>query len=225
MKTYMRIVIIGLFYFYQFSLANILVSLGGPIQTAFNLKPEQLGWIGSLYFISNVIFLLVAGWLIDTFNARKIVLSILLASIALVLLSALIPNLYVFATSRFLLGICGTFGLIGSFKLCANYVDSKQFATMSGIVITLGMVGSFFISMPFSVLLDYLNWQWALVVVGAIGILIFIAIFLIIIHFSGNSSSIAYIVCGTSYAYDLSNSIISLIGSAISSVYSCRART
>jgi MFS family permease len=178
MNVYLRIVIIGLFYLYQFALNNILISLSPALQEAFNLSSRHLGMLGSLYFWGDILFLLPAGYLLDSYSPRKIVLITMFTSAVLVLISAIFPNIYVFGTSRFFLGMCGSFGIIGALKLSGLYVKPAQLGSVSGVITTLGMLGSFIIAMPFSIVLDHINWIPALLAMGAIGIGIFVLVYL-----------------------------------------------
>lgn len=177
MRLYLRIVAIGLFFFYQFGLNNILMVLAQPISHTFNLTPSALGWLGSLYFWGDIFFLLPAGWLLDHYSTRKVVLTVMGLSIVLVLFSALLPNIYIFSVTRILEGACGSFGLIGALKLNNFYVARNKMAVMSGIVNTLGMLGSFIMVLPLSIVIKFFNWQIALTLVALYGLLILLVLF------------------------------------------------
>lgn len=178
MSIYLRVLIIGLFFFYQLGLNNILLAFNEPLKEAFNLSASHMGFLGSLYFWGDIIFLLPAGYLVDHAGARRVVLSVMALSAGLVLLAALIPQLYVFGITRFLEGACGGFGMIGALKLGTFYVEKKKFALMSGIITTLGMFGSFMSSMPLTLLVEKLDWRLSLVVMAVMGAGIFVLLFL-----------------------------------------------
>lgn len=149
-----------------------MLAFAHPLAEAFQLSNKDLGYIGCLYFWGNILFLLPAGWLLDRFGARKIVLIVMAISILLVVCSALIPNIYVFSLTRVLEGVCGGFGLTGALKLGTFYMDKKKFAAMSGVMTTVGMLGSFMIAMPLSSLIEYTTWQTGLYVVAITGVVI-----------------------------------------------------
>ena len=71
----------ALFFFYEFIQMNMFNAISADLMRAFSLSATQLGKLSAYYFYANLLFLPVAGALLDRFSTRKIILSALLLCI------------------------------------------------------------------------------------------------------------------------------------------------
>ena len=76
-KAWLVCLIASLFFLYEFTQMNFINSISPNLIKSLQLSSGQLGMLASAYLISNVIFLLPAGNILDRFAVNKVILSTL----------------------------------------------------------------------------------------------------------------------------------------------------
>lgn len=61
----------SLFFFYEFIQGNMFASIADNIMHDFHVQADKMAYLSSIYYLSNVLFLFVAGMLLDRFSAKK----------------------------------------------------------------------------------------------------------------------------------------------------------
>lgn len=61
----------SLFFFYEFIQGNMFASIADNIMQDFHVQADKMAYLSSIYYVSNVIFLFVAGFVLDRFSAKK----------------------------------------------------------------------------------------------------------------------------------------------------------
>ena len=61
----------SLFFFYEFIQGNMFASIADNVMHDFHIQADKMTYLSSIYYASNVMFLLVAGVLLDRFSAKK----------------------------------------------------------------------------------------------------------------------------------------------------------
>src|SRR3989338_1063090 len=74
-QSWLVVLVASLFFFYEFIQMNMFNSISTSLMHAFNVDAEKLGLMSSFYFIANVVFLFVAGMLLDRCATRRVILS------------------------------------------------------------------------------------------------------------------------------------------------------
>src|SRR3990167_10702907 len=64
----------SLFFFYEFIQGNMFASIADNIMQDFHIQADKMTYLSSIYYVSNVIFLFVAGFMLDRFSAKKIII-------------------------------------------------------------------------------------------------------------------------------------------------------
>ncbi len=170
----------GLFFFYEFIQMNMFNVISSDFMQAFHLSAQLMGWIDSFYFAANVIFLLLAGYLLDHFSIRRVILlSMLLCVIGTVLLS------FTHLTSlamlfRFITGIGSAFCFLSCIRLATHWFPEKKLGLVIGVILTEAMIGGVFSQTPLTLLVKALGWRMALLVDGLIGIALWIIIYWVV---------------------------------------------
>ena len=65
----------GLFFLYEFFQLICFDVINPSLRRDFGLTAVQLSWLSSAYMTANTLFLLPAGWLLDRFSTRIIILA------------------------------------------------------------------------------------------------------------------------------------------------------
>lgn len=140
-------------------------------------------WFGSLaasYYYSYTLFQIPAGLLIDRFGIRKMTTAaIFLCALGAYFFSQSHSLLFASA-SRFLMGLGGTFAILSTLKLSANWFPSSLFAFLTGLMLTLGTLGAVFGQAPLALYMHAIGWRGALFDVALFGLILACAFFFII---------------------------------------------
>ncbi|MDF2529736.1 MAG: major facilitator family transporter [Gammaproteobacteria bacterium] len=179
-KASLVVFVTSLFFFYELGLFNIFDSLESYIAAEYHLSPTYMGFVSSLDFYTNILFLIPAGILLDRYSPRKLICLAMLACATGVMMIALSHSLAVMIIARLLMGVGGGFCFIGNVRIAANWFDSHHMARASGFIVGMGMLGGFMAQAPMTLLIDSLDWRHALSIVGIIGYGIMLLIWLFV---------------------------------------------
>lgn len=179
-KAFIIVFVTSFLFFYEFGLTNIYNSLGPYVVKDFNLSPTEFGFVASLFFYTDLIFLIPAGVLVDRYSPRRIITLVLLISSTGVLMNAHAHSLGVLVIARLLMGLGGGFCLVGCIRVAVNWFPQKYMAGISGFIITMGMLGGLMVQTPLTLLILHSSWRYALTIVAIIGYSIAALIFLFV---------------------------------------------
>ena len=61
-------------FFYEFIQGNMFASIADNLMHDFQIDPQRLTYLSSIYYLSNVLFLFVAGYVLDHYSPKKTLL-------------------------------------------------------------------------------------------------------------------------------------------------------
>ena len=190
--SWLVVLIASLFFFYEFIQMNMFDSISDNLMRAFHLDHEQLGDLSSFYFIANVIFLFVAGFLLDRCATRLVIL----AALAICILgTALLSVAHTFewaATFRFLTGIGSAFCFLSVIRLASRWFPANHMALVIGIVVTIAMLGGFVSQAPMAMLVHAVHWRAALQIDAAVGVIFFVLIVIFVKDYPENQTTVHF---------------------------------
>lgn len=164
----------ALFFFYEFIQMGMFNSLAPELMRDFNLSATQAGNLSATYFYADVIFLLLAGVLVDRFSVRKIILSAgILCTIATAVF-ALSTSVLLAGISHFVSGIGNAFCFLSCIKLSSRWFSSRRLALIISITITVAMMGGVVAQAPLTFLAQAIGWRHAVLIDALLGVLIVI---------------------------------------------------
>ena len=173
----------GLLFLYEFIQMNMFNAISPGFMATFQIDPEKMGQIDSFYFIANVIFLIPAGYLLDRYSIRRVILISMLVCVAGTALIALTHDLFLAMLFRFLTGIGSAFCFLSCIRLATNWFHPKRMGLVVGVIVTEAMLGGVLSQAPLELLVKHVNWRSALLFDAALGILIWGAIFFVVRDF------------------------------------------
>jgi sugar phosphate permease len=141
------------------------------IQASFGLSGTLLGVLGSAYFYAYAIMQLPTGLLADSWGPRKTVSSFfILAGIGSILMGVA-PSLSAAIVGRIMVGIGVSTVFVCNFKLLSEWFTPRQFLIMGAAFMVTGGLGALSSSAPLAWISNAIGWRMALVLVGAITLL------------------------------------------------------
>lgn len=162
----------SLFFFYEFIQMNMFNAINTSIMRDFGLTAGQLGSLSSLYFLSNVLFLLAAGTILDRFSTRKVILAALTICSLGTLFFALSTSIVLASICRFLTGIGSAFCFLSCVRLATRWFPPQRIALVTGLIVTMAMIGGMVAQTPLTLLVNAVGWREALVLDAAFGFVI-----------------------------------------------------
>lgn len=135
----------------------------------FNVSATLLGALSSFYFIANVLFLFMAGNVLDRFSTRSVILTALSICIIGVFTLSFSHNFLTASIARFLMGIGSAFCFLSSIRLASRWFPANKMALVTGVIVTFAMAGGVVAQTPMTLLVHLLGWRNALLIDGAFG--------------------------------------------------------
>lgn len=157
-KSWLVCLTAGLFFFYEFFQLNIFDVINPSLQADFHLEAAQLGWMSSSFVWANVLFLLPAGFILDRYPVR----SVILTAMGLCVLGTLgfaLSYTYLWATIfHALTGVGNAFCFLACVVLVSRWFAPAQQALVIGCIVTMAFLGGMMAHTPFAYLA--LHWGW-----------------------------------------------------------------
>lgn len=179
----------SLFFFYEFIQMNLFNSIAPALLHDFKIDAGKLGDMSSFYFIANVVFLFIAGTLLDRSATKKIILTALGICI---LGTALFSYTNSFAWAcffRFLTGIGSAFCFLSVIRLSSRWFPPQRMAFITGIVVTIAMIGGMVSQTPLTYLLQIVDWRVALRIDALLGVCFFVIIYCLVKDYPAHEQS------------------------------------
>lgn len=170
----------GLFFFYEFIQMNMFNAISDGFMNTFHIDPEKMGFLDSFYFIANVVFLIPAGYLLDRFSIRHVILFSMFFCIAGTAAIGMTHTLGLAMFFRFLTGIGSAFCFLSCIRLSTHWFHPKRTGLVIGVILTEAMLGGVVSQTPLALLVDHLTWQHALFADAVFGIFIWALIFFVV---------------------------------------------
>jgi sugar phosphate permease len=151
-----------LVYFHRLCPAVVAVDMMRDLRTGGTL----LGLLSSAYFYPYAVMQLPAGLLSDSWGPRRtITVFVGVAFVGSVLLG-LAPSPAWAIVGRALVGLGIAMLFVPTLKVLAEWFHTREFATMTGILMAMGGVGSLAAASPLALLSSWVGWRVSFVIVG-----------------------------------------------------------
>lgn len=170
----------SLFFFYEFIQMIFPNAIDVQLMQSFGLNAPQLGFLVSMYFWSNALFLFPAGNLLDRFSTKKLLLFACSLCTVGTFIFATATSVYVAAGGRLLEGLGASFCFLSCIRLASRWFPPSRMAFVTGMVVTMAMIGGFVAQSPMVFLTDLIGWRNAIMLDAALGVVIALSVFWIV---------------------------------------------
>lgn len=160
----------SLFFFYEFIQGNMFASIADDIMRDFHIEADKMTYLSSIYYLSNVIFLFVAGMMLDRFSAKKTIIFAMLLCVVSTFLLAHAQSFYLALCCRFITGIGSAFCFLGPIRIASRWFPPKRMAMVTGAIVTMAMSGGMLAQYPLTKLVVQIGWREAVMLVGWLGV-------------------------------------------------------
>lgn len=166
-----------LFFFYEFIQGNMFASIAANIMQDFHITADKMTYLSSIYYLSNVIFLFVAGMILDRFSIKNTILIAMLFCVLSTFVLAYSHSFYTALLCRFVTGIGSAFCFLGPVRLASHWFPPKRMALVTGVIVTMAMTGGMMAQYPLTKLVTYVGWRQAVLDVGLLGLAMIVLMF------------------------------------------------
>lgn len=166
--------------FYKYALEVSPCVMTGTLMSTFQISGAQLGILAASYFYAYLLLQIPAGYLIDRFGPRKMTtIAIAVCAIgSLVFASA--AKLLTAEIGRFLIGAGAAFAAVNCLKLTANWFPLRQFAFMTGLMMTIAMLGAVGGQAPLAYFIEVAEWRPAMRYIGVAGLILAVIFWIVV---------------------------------------------
>lgn len=158
-----------MFFFYEFIQGNMFASIAANIMQDFHIQADKMAYLSSIYYLSNVLFLFVAGIILDRFSIKNTLIGAMLLCVLSTFILAYSHSLYVALLCRFITGIGSAFCFLGPVRLASQWFPPKRMALVTGVIVTIAMTGGMLAQYPLTKLVSVVGWRQAVADVGILG--------------------------------------------------------
>ncbi|MBA2650045.1 MAG: MFS transporter [Legionella sp.] len=166
-----------LFFFYEFIQGNMFASIASNIMQSYHIQADKMTYLSSIYYFSNVLFLFVAGVILDRFSVKNTLLVAMSLCVISTFILAYSYSFYIALLCRFLTGIGGAFCFLGPVRLASQWFPPNRMALITGIIVTIAMTGGMLAQYPLTILVASLGWRKAVLYVGILGLIMLVVMF------------------------------------------------
>lgn len=170
----------AIFYFYELMLLVSPSVMLGELTRTFSANAEQLGSLAAFYYYAYAAMQIPVGLLMDRFGPR-ILLTLAACFCAIgCFVFGFAQELYIAQIGRFVMGVGGSFAVVGCLKLASLWFPINRFALLTGIMVAVGMMGGVFGQAPVATLVESVGWRHASFLGGAVGVILCALIWFIV---------------------------------------------
>ena len=158
-----------MFFFYEFIQGNMFASIAANIMQDFHIQADKMAYLSSIYYLSNVLFLFVAGIVLDRFSIKNTILVAMLLCVLSTFILAYSHSFFVALFCRFVTGMGSAFCFLGPVRLASYWFPPKRMALVTGAIVTMAMTGGMMAQYPLTKLVSYVGWRQGVLDVGILG--------------------------------------------------------
>lgn len=172
----------SLFFFYEFIQGNMFASIADSVMQDFNVQADKMAYLSSIYYVANVIFLVIAGFILDRFSAKTTILVAMFFCVICTFVFAQTQSFYLALFCRFITGIGSAFCFLGPLRLSSRWFPPQRMALVTGLIVTIAMLGGMLAQYPLTLLVAQVGWREALTQVGWLGVVMLVIMYFGIIE-------------------------------------------
>jgi predicted MFS family arabinose efflux permease len=162
-------------------LMNVSVSIMTPeLMSTFHIRGIGLGFLGSTFLASYLVFQLFSGPLLDSFSVRTVASLAIATSVVGLVLFGWAQEFWEALIGRGLQGVGAAFATVTYLKLAANWFHPRYFARIAGFLATAAMIGAIAGDAPLALVNQHFGWRAAIIVCLSFGIFLMLAFWFIV---------------------------------------------
>ena len=155
------------FYLAGFYLRVSPAVMTAELMRAFNITAADLGNFSAVYFYTYVLMQIPTGVLVDSWGARRLLMTGSIAAAAGTFVFGSTSNFLVASIGRALVGAATAVGWVVTLKLATHWFPSRRFAMVSGLGLLMGNMGALVAQVPLRLSVERFGWRAVSIASGA----------------------------------------------------------
>src|SRR5665213_1378012 len=151
--------IAALFYLSAFYIRVSPAVMTGELMRDLRISAADLGYLSAFYYYAYVLMQFPTGVLVDSWGARRLLVTGSLATAAGTFLFAVSNSFFVACAARAIMGAATAIGWVVTLKLATHWFRPRIFATLSGVGLLIGNIGALFAQVPLRILVESFGWR------------------------------------------------------------------
>ncbi len=170
----------ALFYFYELMLLVSPSVMLDDLTLTFSTSAEQLGSLAAFYYYAYASMQIPVGLLMDRFGPRILLTLASCFCAAGCIIFGMAETLLIAQIGRFVMGVGGSFAVVGCLKLASLWFPINRFALLTGIMVAVGMMGGVFGQAPVAKLVMAVGWRQTAVYGAFVGAILSVIIWFVV---------------------------------------------
>lgn len=166
----------NLFCFYQVMQSNMLNSLNAPLLKTFSISATTMGYLSASYFYASVLFIFIAGFLIDKISRRVILISTCFINVLSISFFAIAQAPWQIFICHFVTGFAEAFSLTATIRLATQWFSRQHLTGIIGLMGGIASLGGIIAQAPFVISIAHFGWRKTLLFDAILGAIILITI-------------------------------------------------
>lgn len=138
-------------------------------------RAADIGGLASVYFYTYAVMQVPAGILADWFGPRRtVLLALITATLGAIILSTA-QNIAMLYIGRIISSIGVGLIYINVVKIHAEWFRTREFTTMTGLIVVVGSVGFLLATTPLALIVDWFGWRIAFSIITMYSLIVVIA--------------------------------------------------
>lgn len=168
------------FYLYELMLLVSPSVMVDNLAESFKTSAEQLGSLAAFYYYAYALMQIPVGLLMDKYGPRILLTCASMLCTLGCIIFATAYTLEMAELGRFIMGVGGSFAVVGCLKLASLWFPVNRFALLTGLMVAVGMMGGVFGQAPVAKCVMLIGWRESMLVGALIGAILSIIIWFVI---------------------------------------------
>lgn len=179
-RRWLILIVAGaLFILSQFYRSSVAVISPNLIQDL-NLDAWELSIVSASFFYAFALMQIPVGIFLDSIGPRITMTILTLVAVAGALLFSMGDSYYPLAVGRAFIGIGMACNFMGTLKLITIWFDSKQFATISAMVVSASTAGNIAAATPLVIMVQAMGWRNSFMTIAGVTFLLAALCFILV---------------------------------------------
>ncbi|HJZ78506.1 MAG TPA: MFS transporter [Vicinamibacterales bacterium] len=152
-------IVAAIFYLAAFYLRTSPAVMTTELMRDFGIAASQLGQFSAFYFYAYVAMQIPTGVLVDSWGARRLLISGSIGAAAGMVLFGTTSHYALASLGRAIVGASTAVGWVVTLKLATHWFPKRRFAMLSGLGLMMGNIGALFAQVPLRLLVEAYGWR------------------------------------------------------------------
>lgn len=170
----------AIFYLYELMLLVSPSVMVDNLSVTFRATAEQLGNLAAYYYYAYALMQIPVGLLMDRYGPRLLLTCAAMLCTLGCIIFGKAHSIEMAECGRFIMGVGGSFAVVGCLKLASLWFPVNRFALLTGVMVAIGMMGGVFGQAPVAKCVMLIGWRETMYLGAGLGAVLSAVMWLVI---------------------------------------------